>query len=596
MENIVKSGFLKEVFMIDQNILVDYDFRNPAQGTNFEEITVGGATTNLFYNLQNSTGSQYSGSNIYNTGFPAIAYADSSSVYLDVVSGEFDGNTKFRILGEPTGDDWTFYAAFKHLQTAEYGKSKVILSSKDTDSTTSGFSLGINGCNRLFFEYNINQTEKRIFTLDRELDNRNLASLSKVNSVVYLGLHQYGDLNNFSFEAQFPISGFTLSNKYYLGGMGTASSDYLNFSGYIDQFMILNQGMEFPERNTFSEAFFSSGYVDDVVSVSSGTFARVTGTRYEDVLIGTGITGYEQYLKGYEVIDGESFPIYSYSGVTGEVYENKIVELTGTVSGSFENYVLSNRSGIPNYPYIMNFANSKILSLNNFDDSSKEVYSFSGVNTNDLNLTSAFVSGTGQFSLLKKESSETVNLYANGVLEPLVSLTSSAYSGAFVVSNNYVFSNGFFDRDDMVYYDIIQGSQASVTVDASDETAGYKDLSYATVDNRDIYFNGKKLISGVDFTDTGSDIRVQPDGWFVQGELVFAPKHDSNLTRFTGFTDNNFDTSIPLFDEQVWINGLRQIKYADYEKVSDFSLKYTTFSLEPLKDTIYNNDTGYFNV
>jgi hypothetical protein len=77
---------------------------------------------------------------------------------------------------------------------------------------------------------------------------------------------------------------------------------------------------------------------------------------------------------------------------------------------------------------------------------------------------------------------------------------------------------------------------------------------------------------------------------------MLLPKHNMNFSRYTGYNDNNFNSSLSLFDEQIWVNGLRQMRGLDYLKVADFSLKYSSFSLEPFPDIIYNNDTGFFNV
>ena len=243
----------------------------------------------------------------------------------------------------------------------------------------------------------------------------------------------------------------------------------------------------------------------------------------------------------------------------------------------------------------MGFANSKILSFNNFDDSYKEVYSFSGKNNDDINLDSAFITDINKLSILPTGNGETVNLYVNGLAEPFVTSLSSNLTGEFKVSGVYLQSDNFFDKDDIAIYDLVFGSSDSVDVTAADETAGYKDLSYSFVGEKDLYLNGVKLISGIDYSDNSSNIRVDTPS-LAKGQILALPRHDCNLTRYTGYNDNNFDTSLPLFDEQVWINGLRQIKYLDYEKLSDFSFKYTSFSLDPFPDTIYNNDTGYFNV
>jgi hypothetical protein len=596
MNESVKSGFLNEIFLPERNVLIDYDFRSPTQNTNYEIIPTNAAQGYLIYNLEIPTGDQYGATgNIIDTGNPALSYSDSSNVVFDIVSGHFNGTSKLNILGDIDSTDWTAYIAFKHLETGLSSESKVIFSSKPTLNSTSGFAFGINGCNRLFFEYQIGANQKRIYTLNKELDNKNLASISKIDSNLYIGLHQYQALNSFSVEEKFGLSNYTHSSSFYLGGLGASGIDYRNYSGYIDQFMLIDRGLDFPERNTFSEAFFCSGYALESITTTSSQSNSVTGVDYQNVVVGTGITGYEEYLKGYQVVNGQNVPFYSYSGVTGLLYETQIVELTGAADSTGLTFTESPASGLADYSYVMEYANSKILSFNNFDDSYKEVYSFSGKNTDDINLDSAFIGDINKFSILPTGNGEAVNLYVNGLAEPFVTSLTSNLTGEFKVSGIYLESEDFFDRDDIAIYDLVFGSSDSVDVTAVDEAAGYKDLSYSFVGEKDLHLNGVKLISGIDYSDNSSNIRVSPQN-LSQGQILALPAHDCNLTRYTGCNDNNFDTSVPLFDEQVWVNGLRQIKLLDYEKLPDFSFKYTSFSLDPFPDTVYNNDTGYFNV
>ena len=192
-------------------------------------------------------------------------------------------------------------------------------------------------------------------------------------------------------------------------------------------------------------------------------------------------------------------------------------------------------------------------------------------------------------------SGEAINFYANGLAQPYVEQLTSAMTGDFVVSGNAIDGDGFFDISDFPIYDIISGTSSITGITTGDVSVGIKALASSYVGNRDLYLNGNKLVSGINYLSSGSSIVITTSD-LVDGDLMLLPKHNQNLNRYTGYNDNNFDTSIKLMDEQVWVNGLRQIKLLDYEKVANFSLKYSTFSLEPLSDIIYNNDTGFFNV
>lgn len=602
MNQSVKSGFLDKIFLPPENLVIDYDFRTPsydsiivANAGNGGNVGVPG-TVYLFFNAQVSSGLQYSGSKIYDSGNPALSYGDANTLpSLQIISGRFDGRSKYRVLGSVTEDDWTFYLAFKHLDTGTSSIGQVILSNKNSDSSTSGFAFGINGCNRLFCEFNVSASERRIFTLDKELDNKNLVSISKVDQDVAISIHQLEDFNSFSSETHFSFSGYSKSNNFYLGGMGVSGIRHKNFSGYVDQFAYINKGLAFPERDTFSQAFFCSGYDTGSYETYSQSYVSVTGTEYQNIPIGTGVTGYVEVVIGTETLGGQPVNVYGYSGVTGIIYEESLVELTGIETGSASTTKFNVPSGLIDYGYLLPFSNSRILSFNNFDDSYKEVYSFSGKNSNDVNLIATFLQDANKFSILQTGIGETVNFYANGLAMPYVSSVSASYTGDFTVSGVYVDSEGFYDIDDIAIYDLISGSGSITGITTGDVSSGSKTFSAAFVNNRDLYLNGSKLISGINYSGVGSNILLTTSD-LIDGDILLMPKHSSNLTRYTGYTDNNFDTNLSLFEEQVWINGIRQVKHIDYEKIPGFSLKYTSFSLDQFTDVIYNNDTGFFNV
>lgn len=593
MNETIKSGFLQQIFCSRDDILIDYDFKNPS----FVQITDSSAKTGyLFFNSQTGSGYQYSGSKIYDTGRPALTYSESGNISKGIVSGSFNGFTKYKILGNPSSEDWTSFIVFKHEETGVFNKSKVLFSTKDYDYSSSGFAVGINGCNRLFFEHNVSNKEKRIYTLNQELDNKNVVSVSKLDNSIYIGAHQFRDnLNKTSVDSKFDFTGYTISNKLYLGGLGNSGVDYKNFSGTIDSFMLFDVGLGFAERNTFAKAFYCSSFDTGGFVSTVSTFLAVTGIQLQSVAVATGITGYTEVLIGTETVNGGTVNKYGYSGITGIIYETRAVELTGVVTGESEILTYNPQSGVFDFNYILPFANSRVVLNSNFDSSYKEVYSFSGINNDDVNLIPAYDSASLSYTLFQTGSGEYINFYINGLAQPNVTGFNDSMTGDFIISGGAVYSAGFFDQNDFAIYDIVSGSGSITGLSTSDISAGSKTLTNSYINGRDIYLNGNKLISGIDYSGVGSNIVISTTN-LVDGDLMILPKHNANLNRYTGYNDNNFNTNIKLFDEQIWVNGLRQIRELDYLKVADFSLKYSTFSLEPYTDIIYNNDTGFFNV
>ena len=391
------------------------------------------------------------------------------------------------------------------------------------------------------------------------------------------------------------MTDFSNSKDFYLGGLGVSGIGYKNFSGYIDSFMLFDIGLDFPERNTFARSFYCSGYAPAYYSTQTETFLSVTGVEYQNVIVGTGITGYALTSGINNTSNGSSVTGYFYSGITGYLYEYQLVELTGLTTGTSEITLFNPASGLIDYGYSVPFGNSKVLLLSNFDDSNKEVYSFSGKNSNDINLIPQFSQSDSKYTILNTGSGEAVNLSVNGLACTYVTGITGDNEGDFTVSGGFINSNTFFDVTDFAIYDLISGSGSLTGISTQDVTNTTKVLSFNYVNHRDLYLNGNKLISGIDYAAVTGAVTIYTTN-LIDGDLLLLPKHDANRVRYTGNNSNNFDTSINLFDEQIWVNGLRQIKELDYEKLADFSLRYTTFSLEPFSQVIYNNDTGYFNV
>jgi len=596
MNEITKSGFLESIFADRSSISIDYDFRNPSYTGINDSL---GFSNYLIFNNQTGVQDQYSGSIINFQHNPGLTYNDKiggGNVNQSIVSGNFNGQDKIKILGKLDQENWAAFIVFKNLETGQRDKSKIILSSQDSSSSISGFSVGLNGCERLFCEYNTSGEGKRIFTLGQELDNKNLVSVSKINSSIQLSTHQFDDdLNKISLNASFELDGFSNSNNFYLGGLGVSGNGYNNFSGSIDSLMIFNIGLDFPERNTFAKAFYCSGYASGRYEKEKETFLAVTGLEYQSVVVGTGITGYIQLPQIINTSDTSSVTGYFDFGLTGLLFENRLVELTGSVTGESEITVYRPPSGLIDFGYSVPFGNSKVLLLSDFDNSNKEVYSFSGKNSDDINLIPQFSQSNSKYTIFETGAEETINLYANGLICNRVSQITGDIDGDYSVDNGFVDSNNFFDVSDFVIYDLISGSGSITGLTVQDINNGSKVLSYDYVNHRDLYLNGNKLISGLDYSGVTGAITIQTTN-LINGDLILSPKHEANRVTYTGNNENNFDTNIFLFDEQIWVNGLRQIKNLDYEKLSNNSLKYTSFSLEPFSQVIYNNDTGNFNV
>tara|TARA_Y100000592_G_scaffold14317_2_gene20373 strand:- start:2540 stop:4543 length:2004 start_codon:yes stop_codon:yes gene_type:complete len=144
----------------------------------------------------------------------------------------------------------------------------------------------------------------------------------------------------------------------------------------------------------------------------------------------------------------------------------------------------------------------------------------------------------------------------------------------------------------------IEGGGATTSATAS----GFIDQENFTISNThtgDIYLNGYKLLSGVDFTGDASEIslissQIQNNNKYVTGNILVLPRISESYNRITGNASQFINAGVGLIDEQVWVNGKR-IEEDSYFKVSNVGLlKYNNF-VTGFNTNIYNNTNDFFD-
>lgn len=300
----------------------------------------------------------------------------NNNFYTYTGSGYFDGSTYMRLSGKDFSLD-------NSLILLSYEKQRlgneILLTTLTGNSfnSYSGFVLGVNDANKLYLSYWNNIEGYFTFIYDNILSDKNLIILKKNGPTVSMG--RYNN-NTFEFETQdFNIyqNIFKDSNNLYLGGSpfrNQLNENYLNFSGIIDKFFIINNtnlyfsknrlasGLysninnynNFYEKYCFETGIFSgSGYFYSGVieNYLSGYEILITGvTGYQSISSGNtyyALTGYQSVSLGFYVDNcGNSQELFinnPLSGwVTGEIIINK--ELTGITKISGYNEIL--KSGI----------------------------------------------------------------------------------------------------------------------------------------------------------------------------------------------------------------------------------------------------------
>ncbi len=355
----VETGNLKAFYDLSGSI----DTVSPAD-RDFNYKLTSGATktfdTYVVYNKLLPTGSQLKRDSENNPlmsteGFPAVIASDSTSI---TGSGHFDGSCSLRVANAALKDSWTCFFDFSgyHIDSDTLDLDQVLFSTMKSENSLSGFNFGINGSNRLYYEYisggentyyDEEGTEKQLNispcyqretqVLSDHLKTLNIVSLSKNKNGIEFSLHKR---NEPSVSLKTLTPEFSGSNDMILGGMSAEyesneeiyTNYYTGFSGYVNTFVLFNDYIPEVSRNTIAESFWVDSYTDETLETGESTHKEVTGVEVQTVLSGQGIVSYNMEQTGSYINQaGQTVPLYGEVPVVGDVYQDVLVDLTSNV-------------------------------------------------------------------------------------------------------------------------------------------------------------------------------------------------------------------------------------------------------------------------
>lgn len=524
--------------------------------------------------------------------YPAISVGSTSNPTSSTPagSGYFDYTDRLQVGTGISVEDWCVFFNFLQSTPPSGVSSSILASTMSNPNDTSGVNIGLNAANKVYVDFINSSGNRQTYVHSQELSNfNNLVSVGKDGESLEIIYHDF--INDKNDLEVFDVSGAKNSTDWFIGAMPTMYGGYTGFSGYFDDILITKGGYAEAAKNIISDAFFTtgleSGYNKEVVVYSNEVTGRTLN--YTGVT-GTGVTGYENVLV--DTVNG--VPIYNSSGVTGVLTGITVEYLTGglNISGT-------GISGVEPYNdfdfnYANKYADNCLIFNKKIDTSLKyEIYTFNsgytGQQLQGLNEELIYNYDNNTFITLTGYSGQNLNAYMDG---------SAVYSGSGFSFDNYsVEFTGSFDIENTGIYDFISGQQVATSYTGS---AGTISLTEAKYFNKDVYLDGKKLISGIEWSGTASAIQIDASS-SESGTYFFLPLHSEAYTylsgnRVTGVAAQFVNSNTKLINEQIWLNGLRQKEGVDYTKTSTYSILNSEKYLTGFTDLIFNNETGFFNV
>ncbi len=511
---------------------------------------------------------------------PIVPQSSSQPQYLGTIgtvgsfysipgSGRFSSSQHVSIANA-SGLSASSFTMFFVYEKPYSGNAVLFSSLTSGGSVPSGFIIGINDANRLYFEC-YDQNGQNIYTSSNIYGEKNAIAVSKQNNLLNF---YYYNFNEQAVEPElFTISSTALyqSNQATLGSPLNAPAYVTenSFSGYMDQFVYVNSSLTSNIVSNLFSGFYASGLPYTVVVVGQ-TNGLITGASISLASVGTAITGFHVYLSGYVFDnDGNALPVYLYNNQTGTIIEDTFVPLIGGVTFQISGLVSNGFYLDTGYCLAFGMDGVNLLRPIQTSDYALEFYAYNTIGVDSLGLSTKFNSN-GNFFM--SQVNNQVNLYVNGiaynsgtsftggsVFIPMVFL-----SGNYYLTGNQIVIDPLVQPSDNVTIDIISGTPQLFSL----TTTGGQSFTSAINTNL-IYLNGQKLISGSDYTFAGSTLTVNTTA--ATGLLISFPM----LAGFT-YTSGRFISKFGRDTSMLWLNGQRQTVNEDYIEISNVDLLNNT--------------------
>lgn len=609
MKTSILTGFLNAHSVNLDSLKFHYDF----------SLTSGQVVFNNLFSKQQQVITDDSSFHLDSFYYPSICDSQSKPNVIDN-SGFFQSENFLSISKDITNEDWSFFINYSGHNNAPTGSSRILLSSVDSSLFNSGFILGINNSNRLFFEFAKEGGKKETLTHLRQLKKANSISISKTKNNINLNIFDFLEEKNYS--EHFDISGYKESHRWRIGNLPSSISGYSGFSGKIFDIIYFDKCLSSSLLEDISDLSFASGYQPKQTIASGRQESQITQAVLNPtgIISLTGIIGTKNVFN-YEI---DNIKIYKTENITGVVTGRVTEYITGEAMVTRNELITIEENKFYNYDFVSSFSDDSILFLKPIAATDKyEIYTET-TKTNAIGITPYLsVNKNNPFVfdyknqprlLLGKVNKKTI---LNNNLETEISgFYLDERLNSPLLFNVYLNGSGLFSERQYEFiqaqtdffnflrikdtntsatseliYDIISGAQFEINF------TGQSSVENSNFMGQDIYLNGLKLISGINYTQQNNTTQILNNNQLSTGKLFSMPRGSNSLLRYTGLASQTVQLSSGIIDgERVWLNGLRQLESVDYIKISSINLQTSNNFIFSFSDSIYNNNKQFFNI
>lgn len=492
-----------------------------------------------------------------------------------------------------SGDNWTHLIVFDKIT----GGRGVLFDSLSTGLLWSGYTLGVNDANKLYFE-SYDQNGYSCRTSNIMLGQRNCVAFVKSDET--LSFYAFDAPHNSILSDSFNISAeFTRFSQNIAIGRGLDAATY-PANAYVDDYVYLSDGLNPSALLALMSGLFST-VVTGAGPVTSVTRREITGYSTGQYMY-SGVTGYVNIITG----SGQNpFGIWEYQyqtvPLTGLIATGaKIVTpLTGDVVYSFTGDATT--SVVFDDSLVTGMTLNEVSFIRKLYPSSDRTFllTSTSLRTGDLNLVGSYDAINARFQLddiytgiqayLNGQAGFNLGTYPTGIGY----YTGYGVSGTYSLTGFYAEAEATFLPSDAFFYDVLPVVSGNGFVWATNPVSGSLQPTMFISSSQHVFLNGVLLRSGVDYNISGGAFRWWTNDYSgasgVLSSCDFPPSANPGQTGLY-FSPSAFQRT----KSQVFLNGQRQLLNLNYIENHTFDLIGQTGLFEMDLSTVYNNSNSFF--